>query len=377
MYDAEECYKPSGARLLWCDEGYWTTFLQKQGLKSTCSVRDIEKFLLSEFSLLSKAHFKPNSLHPLVAMNGSMMAMRPPMFNRTLVRNVGDRLFDVKGAGLPPSGLPSAGKYSSGLCFLHRCVVEAFVEKVVRSCLQINSPLTTVRSLAIIGLPLAIPIDDQCPITLPAALLVREHFFRDFGTANGRPKHGGNVAEATLRLELFLRQYGITSASRQSLRKFQFSGERQEFFYQKGLSKETATLLNYANTHMEKCSEQSFEQVNIQLAYGATDYSNAAVIDFEHFEHRIEFAHSLFQIEISGKRKVIRVLPKSHPDFIHGVTRASPVAEKLRKHFVCFEVEQGSLQIEFEELVSEVVALWSKEREFTPEFRALIEEALA
>ena len=290
-FTREDLYSIPNADLVWIESKPVKQTALNLGNGQVRTRSALKKFAVETFSLISHPYLAQNEVcNPPTKVINVHTCIRPENYGRAALVELGDRLVEVKGCGVPSDQVPQNEPYRNGLYHIHNAVYELFCQRLAKRILKPITSFRTQECLALLKLPLQFRLGKQHDLTVSAAILVREPAF-SFSLQD--LKSHANIIQSDLnpfRIEMILRRHGFTTCNpfermnvfeedgQVHVRKGQFSGQVEEFGELQALIDESSLTLPVA-----------LDLLNIQYALSA-DSGALLIKDFEHYNSQELFS---------------------------------------------------------------------------------------
>ena len=231
--EVERVRKPKGCFVIWMDR---RLLIRDFPFLEGVSDKDMERWLVENAGWISLPQSRANEVNERVDVGDELrVARRPARYGRAVVMEVSDLdaravdagsagMVDIKGAGVGCGRVPRLKMDSTGVVTVIDAIVEILFQKVIeRVCSVLGESL---RCVGLYGL--------LCPgfwvrtllyRDLPAVLIARRAHRRTPGNVDiwprAHPLHIGQLA-----VEMYLRQFGLTSSCRLSRLRLAPEGSR-------------------------------------------------------------------------------------------------------------------------------------------------------
>ncbi|MEV4538998.1 hypothetical protein AB0J82_35020 [Asanoa sp. NPDC049518] len=186
----------------------------------------VDQWFTENAALISRAQAEPSEVNARVVTEGPPRTVcRPPRYGRACIAEVlptiihldelhdpvklqGGGELDIKGVGVREGRRPMQGAYTDGLLSLPDALQEYMVELLIEAVLaHAGAPVRTLPHYGIIDAGFEGAFGDH---SFPAALIVRRSHMRDLHS--DLPRWDSEDHYLTVRTEMLLRRYGITSS---------------------------------------------------------------------------------------------------------------------------------------------------------------------
>jgi hypothetical protein len=322
---------------------------------SALTEAEIDNWILKNASYISQSQAKDNGVNGRIRLNGeTKKAFRPIGYGRSFIVQADDpkhdfpqgkkpvALFDLKGVGVAQNNVPIPGKHSDGLEYLGHVISDFIIQKLISKILSYTVPrCLTVNTYAI--LDLGFDIVDGWKGTQPAGCHVRQAHLRPHGSVE-LPRFGGAVEKVKFEIEMILRNYGITSATRGSSLEI-FTGrdgsQTELFFNEKKVQSTTfyeRQLLNWIGRGREKIR---IDGINVQIARHAhVDPLSALLYDFGHYNIRRKFMFPVSSLVRDRPLRLGLILYPEDKEFIQPIKEIAlnpELYERQKLNEACFD----------------------------------------
>lgn len=201
----ENLSKVDGCFVVWKD----LNRLKKYTNLKRMSGRELDRWLVSEFSFVSRPHLRKNDVNQRAQTNGQeRLVYRPHHYGRAAIFRTKHGYFDVKGIGVAPDKEPILDSYGTGLINVVDAASEVIRESHVATA--VSGKIACVRTLAIIVYPFCMADPQGSQMMVPCAIMVREFFLRPSWVEQVYFS-GSDICTAMIESEIMLREQGFTS----------------------------------------------------------------------------------------------------------------------------------------------------------------------
>lgn len=308
------------------------------GARLPC-INAVDKWLLDScayVSLQQATHGAVNS--PIEHGSPVVRAFRPPRYGRALVLPIdgaepGSAGFvDLKGVGVAPGVTPEHKPYSDGLEYLGVALADFFYGWLVDSVFARTVPgYSTVPVYAVIDL--GFDIVNGWQGTSPAGLHVRRAHARN---ASEMPMSASEESLVQIHIELLLRTYGLTTASKSTSYEVLPGPDGPSLHYA------GYPITCSSERHLKRCQEIAsvvatgrIEMFNIQLMRGASWHpKRAQLFDFGHLHARREFMNHLGCPALDALQGVGQVIRREDKCFVQPDRRLAVDPNLFNRHAV-------------------------------------------
>jgi hypothetical protein len=291
--------KVGGARIVFANHALLRRDFPGLGGKGRNAERLRERWLLDKAGIMSATQLAQTDVNTPIAAGGRVRKVwRPDTYGRAVIVPVKDPdgvpgLLDVKGAGVAPGKTPSVDHHSSGLCQLREAFRELLFQLAIDRAFGLSQ--TKFWTLPVYGvIDLGFDAKTRRGESVPACVLIRRAHRRPLRGIQ-YPWSGSREELLQFEIELFLRQYGLTSCQRSGRFRIERTGAG---FVVTGAFK-TTTMPATATAALETLFSRErlpniYEAPNIQLTrQDPTPKVRAQLVDFGHFEMRPRFDYAL------------------------------------------------------------------------------------
>lgn len=262
-------------------------------------------WLVTQAAIMSARQVLPSEVNGPVRVSGAQLNVaRPPRYGRALVvpadagalGAVGQTvLLDIKGCGVAPDRVPSAGDHRNGLLSLPQAFEEYAKQRVIEIVFQRAG--IAARGIPVFGiLNLGFHLRMPGGSFQPAALMIRQSHARP-RMGIELPQQGTQDQLAQLHIEFVLRQYGLTSSSAGTQLELRREGGDVKCIYG-GVERHVPQP--WLRELLKPGQQQlTFDCTNIQYARGPVIAPlQASLVDFSHYETRERFDVPLLSLVV-------------------------------------------------------------------------------
>ncbi|KAB7613619.1 hypothetical protein F9L33_09575 [Amylibacter sp. SFDW26] len=212
---AEILVAPADCKVIWMDE---KLLVNDFPFLSNLDYFGLQKWVIKNCGWISQAQSVNNAVNKRVKLKGEeKIGYRPLRYGRAAIVEVDENVteptfIDIKGIGVAPDKIPELNYDSSGVLNINGGIVELIFERVLSKVFNLTSSnIDCVRTYAIIDLGFdCLSVDGSL---LPSVCLARQAHERENGNMDIFPSNHERT-DLSMKVEFFLRQFGITSSCR-------------------------------------------------------------------------------------------------------------------------------------------------------------------
>ena len=331
----DSVYQIKDTRLLWCDAKLFRADLLLQDAISESECAD---WLSNNCGVISKAQldFGQNLRSPrLVNANvgDPRVAYRPPRYGRAAIVSLPhpcidnqNLLLDIKGLGVPRNIVPKNSAHSTGVFHAPMAYIELIIQKIIEGIFFYHElDIKGVSSYALTYSDISADMPDlkgrlMTSRKMPCVNLVRAGHLRSAGNLE-LPLYNTEEEQLKLKIELFLRMHGITSAS--SSTRIRIDKDRSSFKIGFEMGRETIELPLDSPQIPKYLLESAIEfplvldGMNVQSTRDlCCDSSRARLVDFGQYRIKDRFELPLLSLVRDRSLNWGRVIGSTSKDWV-------------------------------------------------------------
>ena len=268
-----------------------------------------DQWLVQNAALISAAQTGSAEVNTRIATTGPPRTVaRPPRYGRACVAPVppasirvaglrhpvpvrGGGELDIKGVGVAKGQVPGRGDYADGLISLADTVQEYLIERLLDAIFtHAGAEARTLPHYGIIDTGFDGLAGDE---RFPAALIVRRAHLRDLDS--DLPRWDSADQYLSVRIELLLRRYGVTSSNWEAF-EIRLDDGRLGVFSRKARTEDSPALISCLVEYLALELPFVADRINIQMDVAGDPDGRRQVVDFGHYSARRSFHRPLVSL---------------------------------------------------------------------------------